>query len=386
MKNHYKGPTIMKNKHIHILGGGTLGSKALPHLSLTAPAYGATAKRLAQLYQEQAHELDVCLHLTKMAGGNDLETNQDVEAFIDTLVADTNTKIIVMNMALCDFDMTITRELDLEGELNPVTGLNHWKEHNKAGERIRLSTKKEYEARLVPAKKIINKIRKTRKDIFLVGFKTTFNASLEDMFQKGLTLMKTASCNLVLVNDIGTYTNFIITPEESSYSLGKSRDDALKDLVEMSLLRSHLSFTRSTVVDAEPVPWEDPRVPSVLRGVVNHCIEHGAYKEGPTGATVGHFAVKLSSTEFLTSRRKVNFNRMAEVGLVRVKTDGPDSVIAYGSKPSVGGQSQRIVFQDHQGHRTTPGRPRRGPEFVHHLQHAIPPSGMVGQEYIEAPA
>jgi hypothetical protein len=169
------------------------------------------------------------------------------------------------------------------------------------------------------------------------------------MFQKGLALMKTASCNLVLVNDIGTHTNFIITPEESSYSLGKSRDEVLKDLVEMSLLRSHLSFTRSTVVDAVPVPWEDPRVPSVLRGVVNHCIEQGAYKEGPTGATVGHFAVKLSDTEFLTSRRKVNFNRMGEVGLVRVKTDGPDSVIAYGSKPSVGGQSQRIVFQDHQG-------------------------------------
>lgn len=35
-------------------------------------------------------------------------------------------------------------------------------------------------------------------------------------------------------------------------------------------------------------------------------------------------------------------------GLVKVVTDGPDSVIAYGSKPSVGGQSQRIVFHEHQ--------------------------------------
>ena len=40
---------------------------------------------------------------------------------------------------------------------------------------------------------------------------------------------------------------------------------------------------------------------------------------------------------------------MKKVGLVKVKTDGPDSVIAYGSKPSVGGQSQRIVFTDHPG-------------------------------------
>jgi hypothetical protein len=34
--------------------------------------------------------------------------------------------------------------------------------------------------------------------------------------------------------------------------------------------------------------------------------------------------------------------------LVKIVTDGPDSVIAYGARPSVGGQSQRIVFQDHQ--------------------------------------
>ena len=30
-------------------------------------------------------------------------------------------------------------------------------------------------------------------------------------------------------------------------------------------------------------------------------------------------------------------------------TDSPDSVIAYGAKPSVGGQSQRIIFNDHKG-------------------------------------
>ena len=34
-------------------------------------------------------------------------------------------------------------------------------------------------------------------------------------------------------------------------------------------------------------------------------------------------------------------------GLVKVVTDGPDNVIAFGSRPSVGGQSQRIVFEDH---------------------------------------
>jgi hypothetical protein len=65
--------------------------------------------------------------------------------------------------------------------------------------------------------------------------------------------------------------------------------------------------------------------------------------------TAGHFACKLSDTEFLTSIRKTNLNDLEDIGLVYVKTDGPDTVIAYGAKPSVGGQSQRIVFNDHAG-------------------------------------
>jgi hypothetical protein len=53
----------------------------------------------------------------------------------------------------------------------------------------------------------------------------------------------------------------------------------------------------------------------------------------------------LSNNKFLTSIRKTNFNNIKESGLVLVETDGDDDVIAYGAKPSVGGQSQRIVFE-----------------------------------------
>jgi len=209
---------------------------------------------------------------------------------------------------------------------------------------------------LIPAEKVIRLIRAERKDVFLVGFKTTAGDSSDEQFYKGLKLMKEASCNLVLANDIQTRNNMIITPEEARYHEtheGKrrgeqlNRDSVLKNLVEMSLLRSHLTFTRSTVIDAEPIAWASNWVPDTLRLVVNHCIQQGAYKEGPTGATVGHFACRIGETTFLTSRRKENFNRMAEIGLVKVETDGPDSVIAYGSKPSVGGQSQRLVFGQH---------------------------------------
>lgn len=312
-------------KQIHIIGGGTISDKSTPHLALCAPAYGTTAWVLNGMYNRADHNMEVRMHLTRMADPKSgVETNKDVEDMIDELVRDETTKIVVMNAALCDFS--------LEGLPDG-----------------RLSSSTSHLATLVPAEKVVNKIRKKRKDIFLVAFKTTYNDSPEEMFRKGLTLMKKSSANLVFVNDIGSRTNFIITPEEATYGLGKERHYVLEDLVEMSILRSQLSFTRSTVVDAEPVPWNDSRVPLVLRETVNYCIESGAYKEGPTGATVGHFAVKIDDTTFLTSRRKVNFNRMEEVGLVLVETDGPDSVIAYGSKPSVGGQSQRIVFKDHAG-------------------------------------
>lgn len=316
---------MVYKKQIHIIGGGTISDKSTPHLALCAPAYGTTARMLNGMYNRADHNMEVRMHLTRMADPkSSMETNKDVEDLIDKLVKDETTKIVVMNAALCDFS--------LEGLPDS-----------------RLSSSTSHLATLVPADKVVNKIRSKRKDIFLVAFKTTYNDSPEEMFRKGLTLMKKSSANLVFVNDIGSRTNFIITPEEATYGLGKERHYVLEDLVEMSILRSQLSFTRSTVVDAEPVPWNDSRVPLVLRETVNYCIESGAYKEGPTGATVGHFAVKIDDTTFLTSRRKVNFNRMDEVGLVLVETDGPDSVIAYGSKPSVGGQSQRIVFKDHAG-------------------------------------
>ena len=120
-------------------------------------------------------------------------------------------------------------------------------------------------------------------------------------------------------------------------------------------------------------------------------------------STVGHFGIKLGPNEFLTSKRKTDFNNIEQVGLVRVITDDPDDVfgykhffenkevrdlqdklklikerskqdqtendkmwsevwieyykdklaaagqkvIAFGAKPSVGGQSQRSLFNEY---------------------------------------
>ncbi len=185
-----------------------------------------------------------------------------------------------------------------------------------------------------------------RKDIFLVAFKTTCGATPHEEYQAGLHMLKRAGANLVMANDVKTRLNMIITPEEASYCSTTDRSKVLRELVDMAYLRSHLTFTRSTIVAGEPVSWDSSLIPSHLRTIVDFCIAQGAYKRF-RGVTAGHFAVKLDPQTFLTSRRKTDFNDMKHVGLVKVKTDGPESIIAYGSKPSVGGQSQRIVFEEH---------------------------------------
>ncbi len=332
----------MKIKNVYFFGGGTVAHIA-NHLAICAPAYGTTADDLHDICESQKFFENCNLHLewTKMAYlDSKMETNEDVAARIEELKKDPNTKVIFFSCALVDYYPDRLAINGYDTEVHYDFGKYTRRVNTRDGWNINLSLKR--------SAKIISNIRKGRKDIFLVGFKTTCGATKQEMFEKGLRLCKESSVNLVLVNDTKTRWNMIVTPEEAAYHETDNRQEVLKNLVEMAELRSHLTFTQSTVVDGKLVPWNDDRVPDSLRQVVNHCIKGNAYKPF-NGATVGHFAVKLSDTEFLTSKRKSDFNKLEEIGLVYVKTDGPDTVIAYGAKPSVGGQSQRIVFNDHPG-------------------------------------
>jgi hypothetical protein len=92
------------------------------------------------------------------------------------------------------------------------------------------------------------------------------------------------------------------------------------------------------------VGWQSNEVPANLRSVVDYLIDHNAYKPF-LGKTAGHFASRgMAPGEFLTSARGENFNELGNNGLVRVFAQSADEVIAHAAKPSVGGQSQRIIF------------------------------------------
>lgn len=345
-------------KKIVLIGGGTV-SYVRNHLALCAPAYGSTVRFLEQDFEDALrlstdpilslaedyipndrndYRFYVEKYLTKMAGGGryntygidmPLETNDDVSKLVDFLIADPEVKVIIFNPALVDFDGQV--------------GI-----HSSGKYTQRLKTIEGPQTMgLIPTDKIIGKIRKERKDIFVVGFKTTTNASEDEQYKAGLELLKKNSLNLVLANDSITRNNMIIVPEEARYSNTTVRRDALEELVDITLSRMNNTFTRSTVVEGPLVDWNSDEVPANLREVVNHCIEKGAYKPF-LGKTAGHFAVKINDKQILTSVRKTNYNELDKIGLVKVDYGKKNTVIAHGAKPSVGGMSQRIIFTEHE--------------------------------------
>lgn len=311
--------------------------------------------------------------LYRAAGIKFLETNDDLKKLLAHLVTLPETKIIVLAAAVCDWEPFVLSDspkefdeaakfyedfvIDVSGSPEPQGGTfgvhamqleNAYPEFElgKGMPRLQTSTGNKLLG-LRPADKLVKLVRSTRKDIFLVGFKATAGESEQAQYISGLGLLKGASCNLVFANDVREHRNMVITPEEAKYHVTKDRGEAIRGLCEMIVARSSLTFTRSTVVEGESVPWDSPLIPESLRAVVNHLIARGAYKPFQ-GKTVGHFAARSPQDGVIyTSRRKSNFNHLSDDGLLQVEAVGPDEVVAYGGKPSVGGQSQRIIFSEH---------------------------------------
>jgi hypothetical protein len=332
-------PKARGMKTNHVIGGGTV-FHVRPHLALSAPAYGATARQIHR-YLENVLPTDInLLHLTRMAGGQTLETNEDIAKLVGSIVADKETGIVFMSAALCDF----------EGHIEDFSPHIHESASGKDQPRLRTDEGK-HTMLLHPADKIIGRIRKERKDIFLVGFKTTAGASAHEQYEAGLLLLKKNACNLVLANDVHTRLNMVIAPELARYYETTDRDAALRGLLDMTIKRSQLSFSRTTVVvntaqdgDVPLLEWDDPMVPISLRMVVDHCVTRGAYRPF-NNVTVGHFAFRSlsQSNRLYSSRRKRNYNLPGEKDLVAVDSNG--EVIAHGAKPSAGTRSQWAVLQ-----------------------------------------
>jgi phosphopantothenoylcysteine synthetase/decarboxylase len=204
---------------IHIIGGGTF-SHVRSHLALSAPAFGTTARRIHSLLSGET-DFETYLWLTKMAGGHQLETNQDVSKLLDGFLGVPQTKVIFFNVAMTDFEGSILDDFEKE------TDSGKYETRLKTSEGIR-------QMLLIPADKVITTIKQKRPDVFLVGFKTTCNADFAEQHKAGSKLLRDAKCDLVLANDVGTRENMLLTSTEL-YAQTTDRAEAIEDLVKLTL-------------------------------------------------------------------------------------------------------------------------------------------------------
>lgn len=303
------------NKRTIILGGGTF-EPISNHLSLSAPAFGTTARLLHDLIPNSE------LILTKMADSTSkLISNNDVSLLIDELLLDENVGNIILNVAFCDFKVE-------NGDFH--------------GERLKTDNG-DIDIHLTPTEKVIKKIRIKRPDIFLVGFKTTTNKTVDEQFLIGLKMMKSTKCNLVLANDVNTRNNIIITPEETYYGNTTDRKAVMDELVEIFSSRINGVYHRSKHVISENINIDD--ISDTFKTVVKWLIDNGGYIENNgNGFTPGHFCQRLSPNTFVSSQRKANHNLVFQEGMTLVEVNN-DEFTVYGTrKASVGARSQWLLL------------------------------------------
>lgn len=171
-----------------IIGGGTFNHISC-HLSLAAPAFGQTARDMARWFPQITKDMECVLTLTKMADHTSaLVTNQDVANYVAGLLADPLVKIIVLNAAICDFEIE-----------NP-------------SEETRLSSKQNYPVVMKGiTSKIIGGIKALRPDIIVCGFKTTHGATRREQEEKAFQSQTSNGLDLVLANDLETRKNILIS-------------------------------------------------------------------------------------------------------------------------------------------------------------------------------
>lgn len=326
---------VVPEKKIHVVGGGTI-SPVREHLALSARAYGTAARFMYERAQDYWSDDNVQLHLTKMADpASDIETYGQLRNLAEDIVDDPESRVVFWSPAVVDF----TGKIGLIG-----SGLHA----------DRLDSSQQQLMSLKSTRKIMPMFRRDephghlppRKDLFVVGFKTTTGAEPLEQYSRGLKLLKQNSLNLVLANDTITRNNMVVTPEEAPYHETTDRQAALEGLVEMAYLRHDMKYTPTNVQPGEFFAWDSPSIPDALRTVVDHCIARGAYKSF-LGVTTGHFSAKTGDGHMLSSRRKTNFNEIDKVGMVWVDYDKDGKITAYGGKPSAGARAQLEVYEQH---------------------------------------
>jgi hypothetical protein len=118
----------------------------------------------------------------------------------------------------------------------------------------------------------------------------------------------------------------------------------------MIALRSRGTFHETIMHDEGNVGFSslNPKMQEVLRRLIAFG---GFICNNGNGFTPGHFCERTGESSFISSQRKVDHNKVQEVGLTRVEVVD-DMLHAYGrTKPSVGARSQWLMFKESPDHK-----------------------------------
>jgi len=177
---------------IHVFGGGTVNF-VRNHLALCAPAYGQTARALARRFKAKGYATE--LHLTRMADRHSpLESNADVAKRLEEVLASRQTRLIIFNVALCDFNGTI-------GDVPSGKYATRLKTREVGPDGLALQ--------LTPADKLLHRIHVVRPDVLTVGFKTTAGEAPAEQLQRAQALAVEHHLTWVLANDTVTRHNIV---------------------------------------------------------------------------------------------------------------------------------------------------------------------------------
>jgi len=380
---------------VYIVCGGTINHVA-PHLALSAQAKGSVGLKIYQnltktkwsinwpesavkggekenpnkgvefvlvpttmaFYECRDNISDEYLELLKSAGLKKLETHKHVKKLLKFLTNQEDTKGIVLPAAICDYKARIIKKISP----NKMT-LSQVVEFNPGKKAKRLKTSEgNLSIEITPTEKLVHSIRRKRKDIFLVSFKTMAGESVERNYKTGLESLKKNKSNLVFINDIKNKYNMIMTPEEFVYGF-KDRNDAVIELSEMIWNRLNLSYHQTIVKGRERANLrqleKDGNIPSNFNKVLSHLISSKAYKpfqviderkSGPSKfkqITVGHFGCKVTGIDNfyrLSSVRTSNHNNVMTNGAIEIIAEEGKTITVSGGKPSVGEHTQRAMY------------------------------------------
>jgi phosphopantothenoylcysteine decarboxylase/phosphopantothenate--cysteine ligase len=104
------------------------------------------------------------------------------------------------------------------------------------------STKEHLVIKLQKAPKIIDQIKKTQKDVFLVGFKAEANVSKQKLIESAKRKLRESNADMIIANDIGAkytkntnYNEILMVDSSKVISTGRKTKDQIAKLIRKQL-------------------------------------------------------------------------------------------------------------------------------------------------------